>query len=690
MTGRNEACPCGSGKKFKKCHGQPGASGPAESSEQILAGARHLFSQQQHDAALASLQTSKPGPENYALAVEILIARQAAGDLDQALLLISRWQKLAKSQPEAWSRAVEIHLNRDDAAAAREALQGLMKRSPGHSRTLYYRALVEQRFGSLETAVGSYLTAARQLQPDLSEAAVKIMALLRACATAKGEFPGSSSRGQQFLARQPELLLMLRIALENWEDSVTEKKHKPADKEISIVANGWFELGTVSMMIYDSAAFSVQCLERTLHWNPLHERARVNALLAMNYAPEFSASQIYQKHLDAGQWYQQQFPQRSRTFLNSRSANRPLHVGYLSSDIRRHPVAHFILPVLQQHDHRRIQPYVYYTSQQLDDFSLQAQKSAHTFIHAWGLDDRALAARLEQDRIDILVDLNGASAGGRLSLLAARSAPVQITWLGYPNTTGLNTVDYRLTDCITDPSPAADAFCTEKLLRLPRLFSVYDPLEPAPPLSPGPAYETGHIVFGSFNNLSKINETLIACWAELLQQVPDSRLVMKDYAFDSPGPRESLLAAFQSFGIAAERISFLGLIADKREHLAAYGSIDIHLDSFPYNGTTTTCDSLLMGVPVVTLQGQDHRSRVGASLLRSAGHPEWVARDAGDYIRIARELAINPGKLQAIRSALRDELYASELMDAKSFTLELEEAYHQCWRSWCKSEGSTA
>lgn len=684
MTGRNEACPCGSGKKFKQCHGQA-AVRSGESHRQVLGRARHLFKQQQYDAALALLQTHKADFESYSLSVEILIARQAAGDMDQALLLISHWQKLDKNRPEAWSRAVEIHLSRDDAAGARQALQGLKQRFRGHAGALYYEALVEQRFGSLEAAIDSYLSAARQLQPDLPEPAIKVFALLRACTSAQGEFPGSRMRGMQLLAAQPKLLQMLRDALEYWEEAVRLERLTPSDKELAVVSRGWFELGTASMMNYDSGAFSVQCFDRTLHWNPQHERARDNALLAMNYAPGYTAQQIFERHRKAGQWRQQQFPERRGRFENSRATDRPLRVAYLSSDMRRHPVAHFILPVLQHHDPQRVEPYVYYTSSQKDEFTRRAEQYAHAFVHACDFDDRTLLSRMQQDRIDLLVDLNGASAGGRLSLLAARAAPVQITWLGYPNTTGLDTVDYRLTDNITDPAPGADALCTEKLIRLPRQFSVYDPLEPAPPVRPGPGAETGHLVFGSFNNLAKINRDVIACWAQLLQQVPASRLLLKDYAFDSQASRECLLAAFQTHGIAPERISFLGLIPDKREHLAAYAAIDIHLDSFPYNGTTTTCDSLLMGVPVVTLQGQDHRSRVGASLLRSAGYSEWVAKDAEAYIRIARELAIDPGRLATIRAGLRDALFASELMDAKAFTQDLEQCFESVWQEWSQA-----
>ena len=350
--------------------------------------------------------------------------------------------------------------------------------------------------------------------------------------------------------------------------------------------------------------------------NPDDDKAISNGLMSLNYDANSLAEQIAEAHRSAGHWYATHYPQRKRRFLNQRKADRTLRVAYLSSDFRRHPVAHFILPVLQQHNRQQVRPYVYYTSPVRDEFTALAEKSSHQFVHAWDFDNAALASRIEQDNIDILVDLNGATAGGRLPLLAARAAPVQMTWLGYPNSTGLNSVDYRIVDHITDPAPAADSLATETLFRLPGPFSVYDPIDSLPDVTPPPSLSSGRITFGSFNNLAKYNDNLLECWSELLRRTPQAVLLLKDPSFEMTAVKERMLVWLERHGIPRQRVELLGFMASREEQFNAYSLIDIHLDTFPYNGTTTTCEALLMGVPVVTPSNTPERMRISSPSLR--------------------------------------------------------------------------
>jgi predicted O-linked N-acetylglucosamine transferase (SPINDLY family) len=286
-----------------------------------------------------------------------------------------------------------------------------------------------------------------------------------------------------------------------------------------------------------------------------------------------------------------------------------------------------------------------------------------------------LASLIRSDGLDVLVDLAGHTDGGMMALLASRLAPIQLTWLGYPATTGLSAMDYRLTDEVADPPGASESHCTERLIRLPGGFLCFSALDSP---SPGPAVEKAvdadlPVVFGSFNNLFKVTPEVLSLWAEIVLAVPDSQLVLKYVQFDDPGVRSRVAAFLGECGLPAERLVLRGPVSP-REHLETYGSIDIALDPFPYNGTTTTCEALYMGVPVVTLRGDSHVSRVGASILTTIGCQELIANDPAAYKRIAIELAGNPEHRRDLRKILPARFRASPLFDAPGFARKFEAA----------------
>ena len=274
--------------------------------------------------------------------------------------------------------------------------------------------------------------------------------------------------------------------------------------------------------------------------------------------------------------------------------------------------------------------------------------------------------------LDILVDLAGHSGYNRLRVFAKRAAPVQITYLGYPNTTGLDTMDYRIVDPFTDPKGLTDPFYTEKLIRMRRCFLCYAPPHDAPDIGPPPFVNNGYITFGSLNNLAKLNDFTLDLWSKVLMEVTDSRLLIKSKALNDCEVRDRLLARFKKRGIAPDRLEFIGFIRDQRTHLETYNLIDIALDPFPYNGTTTTFEALYMGVPVVTLAGNTHASRVGHSILSNLALEELVASSREGFIAKAINLSTDKQRLQSLRSSLRARLLNSHLTDKRGFTREIE------------------
>jgi len=268
---------------------------------------------------------------------------------------------------------------------------------------------------------------------------------------------------------------------------------------------------------------------------------------------------------------------------------------------------------------------------------------------------------------------------------ARKPAPVQVTWIGFPDTTGLTAMDYRLTDNLADPVGETEQWHTETLCRLPNCFLCYAPPPDTPPVAPPPVRKTGRITFASFNNLTKVNEATIRVWATILQELPSSQLLLKSTQSSCESVRHRLWLLFAGLGVGQERIRFANFSKSFTEHMGLYGSADIGLDTFPYNGTTTTCEALWMGVPVITLAGTRHVGRVGASLLSTIGLGECIAASEEEYVRRAVTLARDQERLGEFRETMRARIAASPLCDAPGFTRDLEDAYRTMWRKWCSA-----
>ncbi len=416
---------------------------------------------------------------------------------------------------------------------------------------------------------------------------------------------------------------------------------------------------------------------------PIYE-AFESLLLAMQYADKIDAQIVLESHKRWYQLYGAPLAALAQPHANSPDPNRRLRIGYISPDFCHHSVGRFIEPVLASHDHAQFEVFCYSAVKQPDDATSRMSAQADHWRPVTQMTHQQIARLVREDQIDLLVDLSGHTEDSRLLAFASKPAPAQITYLGYPNTTGLPQMDYRLTDSIADPPGTTEHLHTEELIRLPETAWCYRAPDDAPDVAPLPAKTNGYITFGSFNNISKLSDRTIALWAQLLNAVRDSRLLIKARIMPEPG-MDRLRKKFAERGITGQRLELLSTAPTTEEHLRLYERVDIGLDPFPYNGTTTTCEALYLGVPVITLSGQVHASRVGSSLLTTVGFPGWIASSDEQFVQIGSSLMRDLDQLAALRHSLRDRLRQSPLMDAPRFTCNLESIYRTVWRRWCEA-----
>lgn len=402
-------------------------------------------------------------------------------------------------------------------------------------------------------------------------------------------------------------------------------------------------------------------------------------ILALNYQPDTDPREVFELHRRFGAAIQP--APFARSPANAKDPHRRIRVGLISPDFYSHSVAFFAEPLIRHLDRAAFEVFCYSSRAFPDDTTRRLQSLADTWRDIAGIDEPAIATHISSDRIDILIDLAGLTTGRVVSVLAARPAPVQVTAIGYPNTTGIPAVGYRLVDAVTDPP---ESLATEQLIRLSGCFLCYQPPANAPAPTPEPpCTKTGHITFGSFNTAQKIVPPVIHAWARIVNQVPGSRLLLKAAQFLCPMVRSSFTAKFAAAGLDPTRLELLATVRDKSSHLSIYDRIDVGLDTFPYNGTTTTCEALHMGVPVVTVQGAMHPGRVGASLLTAIDLPDLIAPDVEQFIQQAAELAKDPARLADLRRGMRSRMLSSTLCDGPDYARRVGEALRSIWQAHC-------
>jgi predicted O-linked N-acetylglucosamine transferase (SPINDLY family) len=425
--------------------------------------------------------------------------------------------------------------------------------------------------------------------------------------------------------------------------------------------------------------------ERALR--PDNAASASNLLLARQYDPSIDRKALAAEAQAWNTQFAAPLATDARPHQHDRSPERRLRIGYVSADFRRHPVGYFLEPILRHHNPAHVELYCYAGNNTEDDLTARLRASAQVWRPTLGLDDSTLAEQIRADGIDILVDLAGHTSGNRLLTFARKPAPVQVSWLGYVDTTGLDAFDAVIADATFCPPDEEWSFA-ERVVRLPSVRWCYAGPEGAPPIAPLPALERGTVTFGCFNNLAKLTPEVIALWADVLVAVPGSRLLLNSVGFESEQERARYLALFEARGISPERIEIEGK-SSHAAYLATYARVDIGLDPFPFNGGTVTAESLWMGVPQVTLYGDRPVGRMGAAQLGAIGLSALVARSQAEYVRIAADLAGDLPRLAELRAGLRDRLRASPLGDVPTFTRDLEAAYRAHWRSWCAGAAPT-
>ena len=611
------------------------------------------------------------------------VALHEAGHLVEAEAWYERILMVAPKYAECHHRlgAVALQTGRHERAVALVS-QAIAcdDREPVYFNTL---GNVWFAWGRLDQAAASYRQAL-ELKPDYAGARYNLGNVLQA----QGHSAAAVAAFERVLTLWPDHAESLNnlgaalLDLGRFDEAVARVRQALAIKPdlveaMTTLGKGLQELGQLDQAVTE--------YRRALRHQPDCTEAHSNLLMTLNYLPDSSAARVTAEHRAFGARLARMTGVAAFCHRQSRDPERRLKIGYVSGDFRDHVVGHFVLPLLEAHDREQVGLYGYSNTARPDAVTVRLRAQMAVWRETAGIDTKALAAQIHADEIDILVDLAGHSAFNRLPVFARKPAPLQMTWLGYPATTGLSTMDYRLVDAVTDPVGIADPLSCEALIRLGPSFLCYRP-PPAPDVEPPPVLRQGFVTFGSFNNLNKINAKVIEQWAALLHRLPSAHLLFKSRQLSCPSVQQDLWAAFAGHGIRAERIVSQGWTADIASHLQTYHRVDIALDPFPYNGTTTTCEALWMGVPVVAVRGDRHAARVGASLLESLGLGALVADSPMAYLERAAALALNPERLSSMRAGLRGRVAAAPLSDASGFARRVEGAYREAWRRWCRGE----
>lgn len=417
---------------------------------------------------------------------------------------------------------------------------------------------------------------------------------------------------------------------------------------------------------------------------PDYFHARSNLIFTHNLLTSCTPRQILAEARRFGEIAATQV-QAFSVWPNSPDPTRRLRIGLVSADLREHPVGYFLESVLAASPTGRLEYFAYANHPGHDALSARLKTHCQGWCQIFGLSDAMLAQRIRDDSIDILIDLSGHSAGSRLPLFAWKAAPLQAAWLGYLGTTGMAEIDYLIADPHTLPE-TAEGYYGERIQRLPETYLCFTAPREDVQVGPLPALNNGFVTFGSFNNLPKINDAVVALWARVLQAVPDSRLFLKTKQLKEAGVRQYLAERFAAHGIEARRLALEGTVPDRTEHLASYRRMDIALDPFPYSGITTSIEGLWMGVPLLTLAGQDFLSRQGVGLLANAGLPGWIAADPDDYVMRAAAHAADLAGLSELRKGLRQRVLVSPLFDGPRFARHFEAALRAMWTRWCAQQ----
>lgn len=557
---------------------------------------------------------------------------------------------------------------------AERACQQLAALAPRNPQVWFALGQLQHRLGKFQLAAKSYLKSGNIKSPLAVDALTQALDLSQKHNFVVEGFMSS----QELLKYQPDSAAVnylhgffaSRTGLDHLASVFYEKaiRIKPQEKSFRL-----YYASVLSHMGLIETALEQFELAKKLGEDT--DESHFRCLFAQNYSHTLSEQEIFKAHQEYGNRLESRYPDIEP--FEPRQPGKRIRIGYVSKDFFIHSVAYFFFAIIKNHDDTRFEVFCYSDTDRADEFTEIIQANAEHWRDCQRMTDAELYQQIRDDKIDILVDLIGLTGVPRMAAYARKAAPVQVNYLGYANTSGLNRMDYRLSDQLADPVGLTERYHSEKIIRLPSGFLCYTPSEYAPDVGELPALKNGKITFGSLNFFPKITDQVLETWAKILLEVPDSKLCIKSKYFNEQANKDSFIAKLAALGIDKQRLIFKTKTIDLREHLDCYNEIDIHLDSFPYNGTTTTCEALWQGVPTVTLEGNSHRCRVGSSLLHQVGIQDYVATSIDDYINIAVTKASNLPRLAELRNSLREKMSASPLMDAEGFVAELETIYSE-------------
>lgn len=551
----------------------------------------------------------------------------------------------------------------------------------------YYHSL-----GLALHAAGQFVAAAQQfqqalaLQPTFARAQIDLGNALRL----QGQPKAAIAWCQRVLESQPDHALAhynLGLALYDLRQFAAAAEHyRRAVAAQPSLGAAYNDLG-LALKDMGRTRESLVHFGKAMAINPSNVIADSNRLLYLNYASGYDRAEIFAAHRAFNERHAAALATR-RQYTNTRDPARRLRLGYVAPDFRQHANSYFIEPLLARHAHDQFEIFCYFTDTRSDSTTQRIQQHADHWTDCDQLNNADLAERVMDDGIDILIDLAGHTANNRLLLFARKPAPVQVAYLGYPNTRGLPAIDYRVTDHHIEPKGDADAYSTEKLIRMPASWYCYRPPDAAPPVNEPPALRNGYVTFGSLNQYCKTNSAVLQLWAQILRAVPGSRLLVNTNtrSLNDAPTRAVFIDKMARLGVARERL----LLDDERPadtHVRTYHRIDIGLETFPHNGGITTLEALWMGVPVATLVGEGLAARMGLSILTTLGLTELITRTPADYVATCVAMANDIEGLCDWRAGMRARMRQSALLDSATFTRQLETNYRQIWQRWCANEG---
>ncbi|MBL8672640.1 MAG: hypothetical protein JNK11_18425 [Alphaproteobacteria bacterium] len=573
-----------------------------------------------------------------------------------------------------------------DLAAAESAYAAAHRLAPGEPRILANWAEVAAARGAIEDAIARW-EAALARPAELAHAGARPWTRLAALRDASGRHDEAAAAWREAIRREPDnrgtwhnLAASLRSAgrYAVAEDAFRYIKRRWPD-------DGWSPVVLASLALQRGAfADAAQLFDDAAAAEPANAHVAQARLLFALTDPRETRATLAARHRACAATFARDVP-RQRQWRNAADPDRPLSVGFLSGDLRNHSVARFLLPLLTNRAHFAGRTILYKNDARRDGMTAALVAASEALRSIAGGDDAAAVQAIGDDGIDVLIDLSGHTAGGRIGVLARHPAPIQLAWIGYPTGTGLDDCLRRITDAVVDPI-GAESESQERLLRLPAPFLCFRPNPDSPAVTPPPSTGGAPFTFGSFNALHKLTDATVELWAQALAAVPRSRLLLKAHGLDDPRIAAAQRARFAAVGVPSDRVAIAAFEPAERDHLARYADMDVALDPTPYAGTTTTCEALWMGVPVVTLCGTVPQARVGASLLGAIGLDDLVATESEAFVRSAAGLASTPDRLIELRACLRERMARSSLCDGARLAQALGDALRASWREWCAAQ----